>query len=96
MPTGCAASSNDGRASYVPGRAGFLGSTGGVTDGGDAVAFARFDTAAHAKANSERPEQGQWWAETEKCFEGEVTFTDSEDVDTLLAGGSNDARSCRS
>ena len=31
-----------------PGAQGFLGSTAGLTDGGDAVAFARFDTAAHA------------------------------------------------
>ena len=80
----------DERAS--PGSAGFLGSTAGVTDGGDALAFARFETAADAKANSERPEQGQWWAETEKCFDGEVRFTDSDDVDTFLAGGSNDAQ----
>ena len=36
-------------------------------------------------------EQGEWWSETEKCFSGEVTFTDSEDVETFLAGGSNDA-----
>ena len=74
-----------------PGATGFLGSTGGVTDGGDAIAFARFESAAAARANSERPEQGAWWAETEKCYAGEVRFTDSEDVETFLAGGSNDA-----
>jgi hypothetical protein len=75
-----------------PGAQGFLGSTAGVTDGGDAVAFARFETSSDAKANSERPEQGQWWAETEKCFDGEVRFTDSDDVDIFLAGGSSDAQ----
>ena len=75
-----------------PGARGFLGSTAGVTDGGDAVAFARFETSSDAKANSERPEQGQWWAETEKCFDGEVRFTDSDDVDVFLAGGSSDAQ----
>jgi hypothetical protein len=75
-----------------PGAKGFLGSTAGVTDGGDAVVFARFETSSDATANSERPEQGQWWAETEKCFDGEVRFTESDDVDTLLAGGSGDAR----
>jgi hypothetical protein len=74
-----------------PGATGFLGSTAGVTDDGDAIAFARFESAAAAKANSERPEQGEWWAETEKCFAGEVTFTDSDDVETFLGGGSNDA-----
>jgi hypothetical protein len=75
-----------------PGARGFLGSTAGVTDEGEAVAFARFDTSADAKANSERPEQGQWWAETQTCFDGEVRFTDSDDVDSFRAGGSNDAR----
>ena len=74
-----------------PGATGFLGSTAGVTDDGQAITLARFDSAAHAKANSERAEQGQWWAETEKCFDGAVTFTDSEDVETFLGGGSNDA-----
>jgi hypothetical protein len=74
-----------------PGATGFLGSTAGVTDDGYAISFARFASAAAAKANSERPEQGQWWAETEKCFDGQVTFTDSDDVETFLAGGSNDA-----
>ena len=74
-----------------PGASGFLGSTAGVTDGGDAMVFARFETSSDASANSERPEQGQWWEETEKCFEGEVRFTDSEEVDSFLAGGSNDA-----
>lgn len=74
-----------------PGATGFLGSTVGVTGDGYGIAFARFESAAAAKANSERSEQGRWWSETEKCFGGEVTFTDSDDVDTFLAGGSNDA-----
>jgi hypothetical protein len=74
-----------------PGAEGFLGSTAGVTDDDTGIVFARFESAAAAKANSERPEQGQWWAETEKCFDRAVTFTDSEDVETFLAGGSNDA-----
>jgi hypothetical protein len=74
-----------------PGAKGFLGSTAGVTDGGDAIVFARFETASDAAANSQRSEQGQWWAETEKCFDGEVQFTDSDDVDSFLAGGSDDA-----
>jgi hypothetical protein len=74
-----------------PGAEGFLGSTAGVTDDGDGIVLARFETAAAARANSDRAEQGQWWAETEKCFDGGARFTDSEDVDTFLAGGSNDA-----
>lgn len=74
-----------------PGATGFLGSTAGVTDDGHAIAVARFESAAAATANSERPEQGRWWAETENCFDGEATFTDSDDVETLLAGGSDEA-----
>ena len=74
-----------------PGAAGFLGSTGGVTDDGVAFAIARFESAAAAKANSDRPEQGEWWSETEKCYDGQVSFMDSEDVEEFLGGGSNDA-----
>jgi hypothetical protein len=74
-----------------PGATGFLGSTSGVTDDGKGIAFARFESAAAAKANSERPEQGKWWAETEKCYSGNVTFTESEDTEEFLGGGSNDA-----
>jgi hypothetical protein len=74
-----------------PGATGYLGTTGGVTDDGQGIFLARFDSAASAKANSDRPEQGQWWADTESCFEGDVSFTDSEDVETFLAGGSDDA-----
>ena len=74
-----------------PGAAGYLGSTGGVTADGQAVLFARFESAAAAQANSERPEQGQWWAETETCFDGPVTFSDSTEVDELRGGGSDDA-----
>ncbi len=74
-----------------PGATGFLGTTAGVTDNDVAIAFARFESAAAAKANSERAEQGEWWAETERCYAGDVTFTDSEDVEEYLGGGSDDA-----
>lgn len=78
-------------ADVKPGAAGFLGSTGGVDDDGRAVIVARFASAEAARANSERPEQGQWWAETEKCFDGPVTFSESEDVDIWRGGGSDEA-----
>ena len=74
-----------------PGATGFLGSTGGVTEDGKGIAFARFESAAAARANSDRPEQGAWWSESEKCYSGDVTFTESEDTETFLGGGSNDA-----
>ncbi|MEP7201389.1 MAG: hypothetical protein ABI894_02210 [Ilumatobacteraceae bacterium] len=74
-----------------PGATGFLGSTSGVTDDGIGFAIARFESAAAAKANSQRAEQGQWWSETEKCYDGTVSFSDSDDVEEFLGGGSNDA-----
>jgi hypothetical protein len=73
------------------GAKGYLGSTGGVTDDGYAVVFARFESSDAARANSERPEQGRWWTETEKCFDGDVTFSDADEVDTFLSGGSDSA-----
>ncbi|GAB3258509.1 hypothetical protein [Nocardioides dilutus] len=60
-----------------PSAGGWLGSTGGVTDDGTLVLLARFESEDAARANSERPEQGEWWAETEKVFEGQPSFKDS-------------------
>jgi hypothetical protein len=74
-----------------PGAVGFLGSTVGVADDGTVVAVARFADESAAKKNSDRPEQGAWWNETAKLFDGEPTFRESSDVDTLLDGGSDDA-----
>lgn len=73
-----------------PGAAGYLGTTAGVTDDGRFILLARFESEAAARANSERPEQGAWWAETEKCLD-RVAFLDSGDVSTLLGGGSDAA-----
>ncbi|UOY02409.1 hypothetical protein [Blastococcus sp. PRF04-17] len=65
---------------------GWLGSTDGTTDDGTFIAVARFESADAAARNSGRPEQGEWWAETEKLFDGDVTFRDSEDVEVDLQG----------
>ena len=40
--------------------------------------------------NSDRPEQGAWWSDTEKLFDGPVTFLESNDVDVQMEP-SNDA-----
>jgi len=66
-----------------PGATGVLGSTGGVTDDGHAFAAVRFESEAAARKNSERPEQGAWWTETEKYYEGPVTFSESSDVQVI-------------
>jgi hypothetical protein len=69
-----------------PGSIGWLGSTMGVADDGRFVAVARFESAEAAARNSERPEQSRWWEETQRLFDGEVTFADSEDVEVDMAG----------
>jgi hypothetical protein len=74
-----------------PGAVGFLGSTAGMTDDGTYVAMARFESEEAARRNSDRPEQGAWWAETERCFDGEVSFMDCPNVTPWLGGGSDEA-----
>lgn len=74
-----------------PGATGYLGSTAGIADDGTFVAFVRFASAEDAQRNSERPEQGAWWAETAKCIDGEASFLQGDDVETMLEGGSNQA-----
>jgi hypothetical protein len=74
-----------------PAAEGFLGSTGGITADGRAIVMARFASAEAAAANSARPEQGAWWADTEVCFDGSPTFAESTDVDLFLKGGDDSA-----
>jgi hypothetical protein len=76
----------------MPGAIGYLGSTGGVTDQGDCIMVARFATEADARRNSDRPEQGSWWADTESCFDGPVRFHESTDVTIMRHGDADQAR----
>jgi hypothetical protein len=69
-----------------PGAVGWLGSTGGVTEDGRAIAVVRFESEEAARRNSERPEQDAWWRETEKLFDGGATFRESSDVVVDLQG----------
>jgi hypothetical protein len=78
-------------ANLKPGAEGFLGSTSGVSDNGEFIAVARFESEDAARRNSDRPEQGKWWAETAKLIEGEARFYDTTDVELFLSGGSDDA-----
>jgi hypothetical protein len=78
-------------AELEPGARGYVGTTAGVAADGRVVAFARFESEDAARANSDRAEQGAWWAETEKLMDGPVQFSESSDVTTFLAGGSDDA-----
>lgn len=79
------------QADLMPGATGYLGTTAGITDDGTFIALARFESPDAARANNDRPEQGEWWAETAKSFDGEVEFLDSVDVRTFLDGGSDSA-----
>ncbi|MDQ4094685.1 MAG: hypothetical protein M3174_00545 [Actinomycetota bacterium] len=74
-----------------PGAIGYLGSTGGVTEDGEFVAAARFESEEAARRNSERPEQDEWWRETAQLFEGEPKFHDYTNVRLGKDGGSDDA-----
>ena len=71
--------------------AGWLGTTAGVTASGEFVAVVRFEDEASARHNSERAEQGDWWQETERLFDGPVAFHDYAHTDVLLGGGSDGA-----
>jgi hypothetical protein len=79
------------RDEVAPGVSGWLGSTGGATADGTAIAVVRFESAQAARRNSERPEQQQWWNEASRCFDGDVAFHDCDQVLTFLDGGSDDA-----
>jgi len=75
----------------APGAKGWLGSTGGVTDDGTSLAIVRFESEAAAQANSDRPEQGEWWAEASRAFSEDPTFINSGDVIVDQYGDPNDA-----
>jgi hypothetical protein len=74
-----------------PSSIGWLGSTGGVTDDGRFVLFARFTSKEEAMRNSDRPEQSAWWAETSTLFDGNATFKNSIAVDEDFVGNPDDA-----
>ena len=70
---------------------GWLGGTYGVTDDDEFVAVVRFESREAAAANSEKPEQGEWWARMQACFQGEVSFHDCDNAMVFLGGGSDEA-----
>jgi hypothetical protein len=76
----------------MPGAIGYLGSTGGCTESGDCILVARFESREAAQRNSDRPEQTEWWEGTEDCFDGIVTFHDSEEVQVMEHGNLDQAR----
>jgi hypothetical protein len=75
----------------APGADGWLGSTGGTTDDGRYITVVRFESEEAARRNSDRPEQSQWWSQTEQLFDGGATFQDSNDVNLDLHGDPDQA-----
>ena len=75
----------------APGADGWLGSTGGVTDDGRVIGVVRFESEDAARRNSARPEQDRWWRETERLYDGTVTFRESTDVLVDLQGDPDQA-----
>jgi hypothetical protein len=90
--TGLARQNERWQEELAPGARGYLGMTGGVADDGTVVMLARFESETAANANSERPEQGSWWSDTEQCFDGAVTFRNCTDVDVESVGDLDTAR----
>jgi hypothetical protein len=74
-----------------PGATGFLGGTAGVADDGTLIVLACFEDEAAAQANSDRPEQGEWWAGMEALLDGEATFRSSSDTSPLFDGPNQSA-----
>lgn len=74
-----------------PGVKGYLGATGGLTPDGRAITLARFESEDAAAANNDNAQQTAWWNETSKAYDGEPTFRNCTEVDTMFGGGSNEA-----
>src|SRR4051794_24640674 len=75
----------------APGAPGWLGGTYGFTDDDQFLGIVRVESREAAAENASRPEQGAWWAEMEKLFDGPVTFHDCDDVTMMMGGGSDSA-----
>jgi hypothetical protein len=70
----------------APNAAGWLGTTAGVTDDGQLIVLARFESEAAARRNSEQPDQDKWWGEMSSQLSGAATFHDSGDVVADVVG----------
>lgn len=79
------------REEVAPNAVGWLGGTYGFTDDDEFVGVVRFESKEAAQANARRPEQGRWWSEMERLFDGPVEFHDCDKVVMMLGGGSDEA-----
>jgi hypothetical protein len=79
------------RPEAMRGAIGFLGATTAIAPDGTVVTMARFESAEKAAQNAARPEQTAFFEELTKYFVGAPAFHESTEVETFLAGGSDDA-----
>ncbi|HZJ07754.1 MAG TPA: hypothetical protein VFD59_20170 [Nocardioidaceae bacterium] len=79
------------KADLSSGATGWLGSTGGITEDGRFIFVVRFESEEAAMANSARPEQDAWWADTVQLLDGEAVFRNSTDVDVDVDGDPDQA-----
>jgi hypothetical protein len=79
------------RAAAMRDAIGFVGSTTAIAPDGTVATMARFESAELAAQNSSRPEQTAFFDRLTAFMDAEPTFHESSEVDTMLAGGSNDA-----
>ncbi len=75
----------------APGASGWVGTTAGTTEDGQFVAIARFESEEAARRNSDREEQGRWWAETSQLIDGKAAFSNSTDVHVDVSGDPGNA-----
>ena len=75
----------------APGAVGWLGSTSGVTEDGQVIALARFESEEAAQQNSDRPEQTAWWQEMAALFSDEPVFHNSSSVEVDTPGDPSQA-----
>lgn len=76
---------DDWKGKLAAGAQGWLGTTAGVTDDGQFVALACFESEEAARRNSDRPEQGAWWSEVEPLIHN-ATFADATEVHSAMNG----------
>jgi hypothetical protein len=69
---------------------GWLGSTTGITEDGWSITVVRFASEAHARRNSDRPEQREWWRDASQHL-ARVISHDAPKVHIYRDGGSDQA-----
>jgi hypothetical protein len=69
---------------------GWLGSTAGITEDGWSVTVVRFASEAHARRNSDRPEQREWWRDASQHL-ARVAVHDASEVHTYWDGRADEA-----